>query len=351
MKIVLTLCVALLLGFNSKAQLPQTFNGSLNGGSAVNNWYYTPPTANPIVASSCASPKTIAGPFTNADVRYETYTISNTSSSSACVKLSLTPACTQGNTTLLLTVFKGTFTTYGRGFDLAAFSANYLGDAGVYSSGPTSCSVQVAAGQSILVVVNTNGPGSGPGSGTQSCSAYTLTASAPTPLPVDLISFKGQATATGNALEWATASEQDNLGFVVERSTDGRSFAALDRVAGGGTRSYRSAYAYLDTTPAPLSYYRLRQQDIGGSESFSPVITVQTTGALHFFPNPVLDQATFTSPTATRLVVRDGLGRICQVLPLAAGSQPVSLATLPAGVYSVTNEATHQTMRLVKAEQ
>jgi hypothetical protein len=354
MKIVSVLFAALLLGFSSKAQnslsLPGSVTGFFNNASATNNWYYTPAITTPIVASSCTSAKTIAGAFTNgtspnADIRFNAYTIDNLGTSTVCVALTLDPACSSSGTTLLLTVFKGTF-AYNGALDRAAFQANYIGDAGAYSSGTTSCSVPVAAGQSILVVVGTNGSN-------RACSSYTLTAAAvaPAPLPVDLVSFKGRATPAGTALEWATASEQGNLGFVVERSADGQSFTPLGRVAGGGTRTQASTYAYLDATPLPLGYYRLRQQDVGGAEHFSPVVSVQASGELSFFPNPVLDRATFTSPAATRLTVRDGLGRVCRVLPLAAGSQPVSLATLPAGVYSVTNEATHQTMRLVKANQ
>jgi hypothetical protein len=348
MKIASALCAALLLGFSSKAQ---TVTGSFNGGSASTNWYYTPPTVVPVVASSCAAPKVIAGPFTanaTTEVRYATYTFANAGTAPACITLTLTPACTQSTTSLLLTVFKGTY-FYGGVLNVPDFTANYLGDAGAYSAGPTSCSILVGGGQRILAVVNTNGPSPT----VQSCSGYTLTATnaAVVPLPVNLSSFKGQATPTGNALEWATASEQGNLGFVVERSSDGQHFGPLGRVAGAGTRSYTSTYTYLDATPVPLSYYRLRQQDISGGEHFSPVVVVQTTGTLAFFPNPVLAEATFSSPVATRLTVRDALGRTCQVLPLVAGSQQVSLATLPAGVYAVTNEATHQTMRLVKANQ
>lgn len=350
MKIVSTLCAALLLSFSSKAQFPQTFNGAFNGANATNDWSYTPQTS-PITASSCAAYKTIAGAFTTTSttVRFDKYLITNTGTSAVCMQLNLTPACSQAGTTLLLTVFKGAFDAdYGRGFDLAAFTANYLGDAGSYSASPTSCSIPVGVGQTVLVVVNTNGAPT-----PVSCNGYTLTATAATvaPLPVSLVSFKGRATPTGNALEWTTASEQGNLGFAVERSTDGQNFGPIGWVPGAGTRSSASTYGYLDATPASLSYYRLRQQDVGGGAHFSPVVAVQAAGTLSFFPNPVVDEATFGSPVATRLTVRDALGRVCRVLPLSVGSQQVSLAALPAGVYAVTNEATHQTMRLVKANQ
>jgi hypothetical protein len=170
------------------------------------------------------------------------------------------------------------------------------------------------------------------------------------PLPVKLVSFTAEAAPATIRLAWTTASEQHNAYFAVERSADGQLFTALGTVPGAGTSTQRHTYTYLDTQPLPLGYYRLRQVDDDGSVHFSPVVAVQAKAeAFSFAPNPVVDQAVFLSAASTTLTVRDGLGRVCQQLHLAAGSQRVSLAALPAGLYLLTDETTHLTTRLLKA--
>jgi hypothetical protein len=171
------------------------------------------------------------------------------------------------------------------------------------------------------------------------------------PLPVKLVSFTAAAVTPATVrLAWTTASEQHNAYFAVERSADGQLFTTLGTVPGAGTSTQQHTYAYLDAQSLPLGYYRLRQVDDDGSTHFSPVVAVQAKAeALTFAPNPVVGQAVFSSPAPTTLTVRDELGRVCQQLRLAAGSQQVSFEALPAGVYLLTDETTHRTTRLLKA--
>jgi hypothetical protein len=98
------------------------------------------------------------------------------------------------------------------------------------------------------------------------------------PLPVQLAAFSAETPGPDAVLlRWNTASELNNREFVVERSIDGRVFAALATVAGHGTSATPHTYSYHDkqlpTGPERL-YYRLRQVDFDGSFSFSPVRTV-----------------------------------------------------------------------------
>ena len=44
------------------------------------------------------------------------------------------------------------------------------------------------------------------------------TAQASNPLPIELLSFTGTALEEGNQLDWITATEIDNQGFVIELS-------------------------------------------------------------------------------------------------------------------------------------
>lgn len=174
-----------------------------------------------------------------------------------------------------------------------------------------------------------------------------------TPLPVELTAFT--ATAAGPAavrLAWATASEQHNAGFWVERSADGVAFAPLRFVPGVGSSSSPRAYAYADAAaPAgALAYYRLRQVDMDGSFSYSPVrsVALSAKAGLALYPNPAhAGAATLAGARPGTLVtVFDPLGRPVASAPAdAAGTAALVLpAGLPAGVYVV--RAGSQALRL-----
>lgn len=110
-------------------------------------------------------------------------------------------------------------------------------------------------------------------------------------LPVSLTSFIGKNMEKFIQLEWKTASELNNDYFTVERSIDGRNFEQLAEVTGRGTTTETVAYAFKDEQPASATnYYRLRQVDYDGTESFSNIITVNfknTSSDLKLYPTLV----------------------------------------------------------------
>ena len=85
-------------------------------------------------------------------------------------------------------------------------------------------------------------------------------------LPVELFSFTGSATANGVQLNWVTASETDNDGFILLR--DGEVIAShtnTNELDGQGTKSGKTAYKYLDQSVELGTYtYTLRSEDISG---------------------------------------------------------------------------------------
>jgi hypothetical protein len=182
------------------------------------------------------------------------------------------------------------------------------------------------------------------------------------PLPVTLVDFGAKNEgATAVRLNWATASELNNRDFTVERSVTGASFAAVGTVAGAGTSTTSHNYTLLDKSlpaGATLLYYRLRQNDVNGTFSYSPVRTValspQAAGFV-IFPTKVPAgepaQYLYTGPNEPgTLEILNSLGQRLGTVALdgrATGTVP--LVNLASGGYLVryTGPAGRFTTRLV----
>jgi hypothetical protein len=172
--------------------------------------------------------------------------------------------------------------------------------------------------------------------------------SAGAPLPVELVRFTAEPLGPDALLKWATASEKNNDHFDVEASADGRTFQRIGQVAGHGTTTQAHDYQLLDPAIAHYAanpvYYRLRQVDLNGTATYSPVRPVAVgASALALFPNPTTGAATLigTVPGAA-VTVFDAVGQ--QVLSAtadAAGTAPLTLPEgLARGVYVVRTGAT-----------
>lgn len=129
------------------------------------------------------------------------------------------------------------------------------------------------------------------GSGEEKMATIWYNAMQPyiTPLPVELSYFEARAGNSGEVqLQWATASEQDNAYFAVQRSADGITFKELARVQGAGNSAVQQNYTYTDTlAPAGNLYYRLLQTDHDGSFSYSKTMQVRVperARALQVYP-------------------------------------------------------------------
>lgn len=181
-------------------------------------------------------------------------------------------------------------------------------------------------------------------------------------LPVELlwmhVRMDGHLSAV---VAWETASEINNYGFYVERSSDGRRFQTLDFVPGLGNSSVGKLYEYSDREPVEgISYYRLRQVDYDGVFEFhKPVAVLNFKGGdprLTLYPNPskagspvILSGHNLDPIQEARVVVRDGLGRVVAeraVQPDANGElkYPLYGDNLAEGVYSLTLTSVHYSL-------
>jgi hypothetical protein len=158
------------------------------------------------------------------------------------------------------------------------------------------------------------------------------------PLPVELTAFTAARQGSGVLLKWTTAQEKNNARFEVERSADGLKFQTIGKVAGKGTTTAASAYAFTDATPlGGVNYYRLRQVDTDESYRYSQVVAVTAAEALlrAAYPNPAqqeLHVVVGAEPVQWRLL--NLLGQ-----PLREGKAQaqttLDLSGLPAGSYQL----------------
>jgi hypothetical protein len=170
------------------------------------------------------------------------------------------------------------------------------------------------------------------------------------PLPVELTGFEAKWAGSATELRWATASEKNSDYFVVERSASGKSeYQAVGRVAAAGSSSSARSYQLRDAEAGMLGvnmlYYRLRQVDADGSETFSPVVAVavgKPTGLtqLDVYPNPAgtaqeahLDFRNL--PGGGQLTTYAETGQLVSQVPLAENVGRVALPALKAGLYYV----------------
>lgn len=111
------------------------------------------------------------------------------------------------------------------------------------------------------------------------------------PVPVELVSFNVKTAGEKIILNWITASELNNKGFEVERSTDKNNFITIGFVEGKGTTTSTNSYSFIDTPGEPAEYYYLLKQiDFDGTLSYSNIVSTQYIIAefeLHQnYPNP-----------------------------------------------------------------
>jgi hypothetical protein len=172
------------------------------------------------------------------------------------------------------------------------------------------------------------------------------------PLPVTLISFTAKAEDNKFIqLDWATATEIDNSGFQIERSTNGTEFEAIGWAQGHGNSTVRIDYRFSDLSalPGTVYYYRLKQVDLDGHYKYSNIVSASLTGSLGFtletlVPNPASSQVMIgvisNVDAATTIHITDMLGRVVMVdswqMSVGYNTQKFDLGSLAVGTYTVT---------------
>lgn len=164
-------------------------------------------------------------------------------------------------------------------------------------------------------------------------------------LPVELMSFTAEANGKDALLKWTTASEKNNKGFFIQRSTDGKSWTDIDFVAGKGNSFSLSKYSYTDVNAlkeeaVKTIFYRLRQVDFNESFDYSEVrlLNLTRTQSLSLNPNPFnefIEVSGINEKSEYTFWVLDIQGKQVLTGSLIAGQSKVRTDMLPAGIYFI----------------
>lgn len=102
------------------------------------------------------------------------------------------------------------------------------------------------------------------------------------PLPLVLGQFYAQKQTNKVVLQWSTTSEEGVKQFIVERSSDGKSYKAIGTVAAVGNSSFTQKYSFADGAPLMgiNNYYRLLMVDADGRSKYSKFLIIKFDGLL-----------------------------------------------------------------------
>jgi len=161
------------------------------------------------------------------------------------------------------------------------------------------------------------------------------------PLPITLLTFAGKKLEdTQASLTWRTASEINNKGFYIEKSTDAVDFKTIGYLDGAGNSTSIREYNFIDNNLIASAYYRLRQIDFDGTTTYSPIILIENE-IFKIFPNPITQNININLPIldteTVQIRLTNATGQDVSNISVLAGKASNALsqafADLPAGIY------------------
>ena len=174
-------------------------------------------------------------------------------------------------------------------------------------------------------------------------------------VPVELTSFSASASADVVTLDWTTATELNNRGFNIERSSEKNEWRTIGFIEGKGTTSEPQHYLYSDKLSDVKSnklYYRLKQIDNDGTFKYSGVVEVGIAPSSFTlsqnYPNPFnpSTKIKYSIPQSSKVVVKvfDMLGKEVTTLvneEKQAGTYELTwnAQDMPSGVYTYSIKA------------
>lgn len=159
--------------------------------------------------------------------------------------------------------------------------------------------------------------------------------------PVEYTYIKAESRDCSSIiLTWETASEKNNKGWVVQRSSDGRNWKDIDFVKGSENSSELVQYEYIDgrlDSGIKDFYYRLNQEDFDGQKYTSKVVAVNLNCDVkfNFYPNPASTYIHITKEEGGSITIYNSIGKV--IIDQTKSSE-IDVSGLNAGMYMVKHE-------------
>lgn len=134
---------------------------------------------------------------------------------------------------------------------------------------------------------------------------------------------------------WSVATQINNEKYIIEHSTDGRSFSPIGEIEGDGTSNETKLYEYIHTSPfIGINYYRIKQVDYDGKYSYSDKASVRYdgNGETIIYPNPATIELTIRTSVLASLKIMDVYGRVLSKQEIQEGQNTINLGELPSGM-------------------
>ncbi len=157
-------------------------------------------------------------------------------------------------------------------------------------------------------------------------------------------------------MKWETATELNNEKFIIEHSTNGRTFFAIGEEQGVGTTHEQQSYSFSDQKPIRgVNYYRLKQMDFDGQFEYSSIekVVFNGKGKVALFPTStrgVLNiMADEDSPSTVMVYGLNG-AQLLEKSFDSSQNMEMNLSQLTNGIYIVVIQMNGQTYqeRVVK---
>ncbi len=158
-------------------------------------------------------------------------------------------------------------------------------------------------------------------------------------LPVKFLNFNARLNNSDVALSWKTAEANPAAPYIIEGSRDGVNFEAIGSV---DHRNGIQQYAYT-VANAEFSYYRIKQADITGIDSYSQIAVVSlkpSVKAANIYPNPAWKEVYVAHAAAEgneKILLYNMQGALLTQTLVARGSvrQTLDVQGLPKGAYNL----------------
>jgi hypothetical protein len=175
--------------------------------------------------------------------------------------------------------------------------------------------------------------------GATSLDAWNNLIVAGAPLPVRLTSFNAAEEGLSTKIIWNTAEENGITSYVVEKSTDGRTFTAIGTVKATNQKTYGFTDAQ---STSENSYYRLKMVEMDGSYKLSYIVSLKSKVSLTITtsPNPVKNALMIQHPkvaTDGHIQIVSANGQMLKDIRLAANAviSNVDMSGFTSGLYHI----------------